>query len=182
MEKVRCRWAVEHPELIDYHDQSWSQPTHSDQEIFAAYGQCVLHAGLNWVAMLKKREVFAKAFDDWDINKVAGYGDDDITRLMTRGPMRNFQKINAIINNAKCIQEIQNQSGSFAAYLWKFVNDEPIICDHKSNPATKAQMALAEDLQQRGFKFSGPATVLGLMQDIGMVDEHDESCFVRTQR
>jgi DNA-3-methyladenine glycosylase I len=177
MNQVRCRWAVENPELIDYHDHYWGIPQHDDRAIFAAYGQCVLHAGLKWTSLLKKRDVFARAFSNWDIVKVARYGDEDIHRLMTEGPMRNMQKINAIINNARRFLDIQNEFGSFDEYVWRFVDGEPIVGSHLSRPAEKAQTKLAEDLKKRGFKFAGPATALGLMQDIGMVNDHDEGCF-----
>jgi DNA-3-methyladenine glycosylase I len=177
---VRCRWAVEHPELIDYHDNHWGVPQHDDRIIFGAYSQCVLHAGLNWTAMLKNRPVFERAFDGWDVERIASYDENDINRLMhSDGMIRNLQKINAIINNAPCFLEVQREFGSFDKYIWRFVNDEPIICDHKTNPATVPARNLAADLRKRGFKFIGEPTAVGLMQDIGMINEHDEHCFRR---
>lgn len=175
--KVRCQWAVRYPELISYHDDQWGSPQHDDEVIFAAYAQCILHAGLNWVAFLKKRDQFRAAFDGWDIDTVAAYGEEDRERLMTDGPVRNLQKINAIINNARRFQGVQKEFGSFDKYIWAFVDNQPILCDHLSSPATKPARKLAADLKKRGFKFAGEATAIGLMQDIGMINDHSKDCF-----
>jgi DNA-3-methyladenine glycosylase I len=162
-EPVRCQWSVQHPELIPYHDEVWGRPQHDDQEIFAAYAQCVLHAGLVWTAMLKKRDVFRWAFDEWDIAKVAAYDGAEVDRLLhTEGMIRNFQKINAVIHNAGRFLVVQQEFGSFDAYVWQF-NDKD---------------ELSADLKRRGFKFAGPATAYGLMEDIGIVNDHDHGCFL----
>lgn len=179
---IRCRWAAEHPELIDYHDHHWGQPQHDDRVIFGDYAQCVLHAGLNWLALLKKRDDFAAAFDYWDVAKIAQYDSNKMERLMTApGVIHNFQKLNAVINNASKFIEVQLEFGSFDAYVWRFVDGEPIICDHISSPATKPAEALSADLKQRGYKFAGPATAIGLMQDIGMINDHDKGCYLAKQ-
>jgi DNA-3-methyladenine glycosylase I len=95
-------WAVQHPELLDYHDVIWGSPTYEDRKIFAAYAQCIMHAGLLWTAMLKKRPVFAQAFEQWDIAKVAAYDEREVERLMIAdGMMHNFVKINCVIYNAR---------------------------------------------------------------------------------
>ena len=175
---VRCQWAVEHPELIDYHDKIWGHPTHDDREIFGAYVQCILHAGLLWTAMLKKRPIFEAAFSDFDVAKVASYDEGDIERLTnTDGMIRNYVKINSVIHNAGKILAVQDEFGSFSNYLWRFVDDEPIICDHDTSPAAPAAHKLSMDLRARGFKFAGEATAFGLMQDMGMVNDHDKTCF-----
>jgi DNA-3-methyladenine glycosylase I len=177
-ELIRCQWAVEHPELIDYHDNVWGKPTRDDREIFAAYGQCVLHAGLLWTALLKKRPIFAAAFDNWDIAKVATYDGTEVERLMhTEGMMRNLQKISCIINNAGRFLEVEREFGSFGDYIWRFTNQVALDGNQDEARAKSIADKLASDLKRRGFKFSGPATAYGLMEDIGLVNDHDPSCF-----
>lgn len=179
--KVRCRWAVEHPELIDYHDNIWGVPTHDDQLIFAAYAQCILHAGLLWTAMLKKRPVFAAAFEHWDIAKIAQYDGSDIDRLIHHeGMMKNFQKINAIIHNAGKFLEVQHKFGSFADYVWRFTDGEALSQDDSEMVGRREAEAMSADLKQRGFKFAGSATAYGLMEDIGMVNDHNQYCWRAT--
>jgi DNA-3-methyladenine glycosylase I len=181
-EPVRCEWAVRYPELIAYHDEVWGRPTRDDRAIFAAYGQCVLHAGLLWTALLKKRAIFAAAFDDWNVAKIAHYDGAEVERLLqTEGMIRNFQKINAIIHNAARFIEVQREFGSFGAYVWRFVDNEPLACvctaEFTCNVGRPEAERLAADLKRRGFKFAGPATAYGLMEDIGMVNDHDRACF-----
>lgn len=173
--KVRCQWAVRHPELIPYHDQVWGTPTRDDRAVFAAYGQCILHAGLLWTALLKKRAIFAAAFDGWDIKKVAAYDGAEIERLVnTEGMIRNFQKINSIINNAQRILEVQREFGSFGEYLWRFTDGGTVPDDHRARAVAED---LSRELKRRGFKFAGPATAYGLMEDIGLTNSHDPACF-----
>ena len=173
---IRCQWAVKYPELIPYHDEAWGQPTHDDQVIFAALGQCILHAGLLWTALLKKREQFASAFDGWNIDVIARYGDSDMARLLEDSRViRNVQKLSSVIHDARKIREVQQEFGSFAPYIWRYV-DEPLQPDDARMQRVAEKMS--KDLKARGFKFTGPATCYGLMEDIGMIAIHDPACDV----
>jgi DNA-3-methyladenine glycosylase I len=175
---LRCRWAVEHPELVEYHDEVWGRPTRETREIMAAYGQCVLHAGLLWTAMLKKRSIFAAAFDDWDVSAIAAYDGAELDRLVhTPGVVRNFQKLNAVIHNAGRIVTLEAQVGLFGDWLWQFVDNAPLNGNTHEPEARRIAEKVSEALRQAGFKFAGPATAYGLMEDIGMVNDHDPACF-----
>jgi DNA-3-methyladenine glycosylase I len=128
--------------------------------------------------MLKKRQVFREAFDDWDIKKIAGYDGYEVDRLIkTEGMIRNFQKINAVINNAKRYVEIQDGFGTASDYLWSFVDNQPIPRNHISRPGELSARNLSLDLRKRGFQFAGEATAVGVMQDTEMINDHDISCF-----
>ncbi len=173
---IRCQWAVKYPELIPYHDTVWGRPTHDDRVIFAALGQCILHAGLLWTTLLKKREQFAAAFDDWDVDTIARYDDSDIARLLEDPRViRNIQKLSSVVHDARKFREVQKEFGSFASYVWKYV-DEPLQPDDARMQRVAEKMS--QDLRARGFKFTGPATCYGLMEDVGMVAVHDTACEV----
>ncbi|MBW4062192.1 DNA-3-methyladenine glycosylase I [Candidatus Saccharibacteria bacterium] len=160
--KGRCGWAVEHPELLDYHDNVWGQPTHDDREIFAAYGQCVLHAGLLWTAMLMKRPIFAAAFENWDVAKIVGYDEHDIDRLMhTAGMMRDFQKITCIIKNAARYQEVQREYGTFAAYVWQFVEEKPLLQNASRSVGRREADQLSVDLKNAALSLRGRPPPMG---------------------
>lgn len=176
MVKVRCEWAVRHPELLDYHDQVWGVPTHDDRDIFAAYGQCVLHAGLLWTAMLKKRALFARAFDDWDMEVIARYDGADVDRLVhTEGMIRNFVKIHSVITNARRALDLQVETGSLASFFWGQAPGAPIA---GTDPRGRAAAEwLSRELRARGWKFAGPATAYGVMQDTGIINPHHRACY-----
>lgn len=179
IEQVRCRWAVEHPELLEYHDNVWGQPTRDDRAIFAAYAQCVLHAGLLGTAMLRKRGAFERAFDGWDVAHIASYDGGETDRLMSSPDMmHNLQKITCIIHNAGRYLEVQQEFGSFSNYLWKFVNDSALSGVTDVERARAVSEHLSVEMKKRGFKFAGPTSMFGLMEDVGMVNDHDASCFL----
>ena len=186
MEKIRCSWCEKDDLYRAYHDHEWGKPVFDDDTIFEFLVLESFQAGLSWYTILKKRENFKEAFDDFDYNKIAAYSDEKAEELMQNsGIIRNRLKILATVNNAKRFLEVQKEFGSFSSYIWSFVNGKPII-NHpktlKDVPATsEISDALAKDLKKRGFKFLGSTVVYAHMQATGMVNDHLINCWVRNQ-
>ena len=186
MEKIRCSWCEKDDLYRAYHDNEWGKPVYDDETIFEFLVLESFQAGLSWYTILKKRENFKEAFDDFDYNKIAAYSDEKAEELMQNsGIIRNRLKILATVNNAKRFMEVQEEFGTFSKYIWSFVNGKPII-NHpqtlKDVPATsEISDALAKDLKKRGFKFLGSTVVYAHMQATGMVNDHLINCWVRNQ-
>jgi DNA-3-methyladenine glycosylase I len=182
MIKRRCEWARGDDFYIRYHDEEWGVPVHDDRLLFEFLVLEGFQAGLSWHCVLKKRGNFRRAFDDFDPVKVARYGAKKVAFLMDdAGIIRNRQKIDATINNARAFLEVAKEFGSFDAYIWGFVDGEPIVNRRKGDGDLPAKTELAEkiskDLKARGFKFVGPTVVYAHMQATGMVNDHLVSCF-----
>jgi DNA-3-methyladenine glycosylase I len=183
----RCPWVdLSKPEYVKYHDEEWGVPVHDDRSIFEFLTLEGAQAGLSWYTVLRKREAYRKAFAGFDPKKVARFGNRQLKSLLKNdGLIRNRQKIEAAINNAKLFLEVQQEFGTFDAYVWRFVGGKPIL--HrlkklKDYPATSRESdALSEDLKQRGFKFVGSTICYAHMQATGMVNDHVTSCFRRRQ-
>ena len=178
----RCDWAGNDPLYVSYHDTEWGVPVHDDRLIFEFLILEGFQAGLSWLTILRKRENFRKAFDQFDPVKVARYGDKDFERLMAdAGIIRNKAKINAAVGNAKAFLKVQEEFGTFDKYIWQFVEGKPIVNKFRSMgeiPAkTKEAEVLSKDLLARGFKFVGPTIVYAHMQAAGMVNDHVVDCF-----
>ncbi|WP_334092742.1 glutamine-hydrolyzing GMP synthase [Helicobacter typhlonius] len=186
-EKVRCAWATDKDEAArklyeDYHDTEWGEPLHEDKKLFEHLVLEGFQAGLSWITILKKREAFRVAFDDFDPHIVANYDEDKIKELMrNEGIIRNRAKIEAAIINAKAFMAVQREFGSFDKYIWGFVGGKPIINAFESiadlPASTPLSDKIAKDLKKRGFKFVGTTTMYAMMQSIGMVNDHLTSCF-----
>jgi len=182
MEKIRCNWVSNDELYIKYHDEEWGKPVYDDKVLFEFLVLESFQAGLSWITILKKRENFRKAFDNFNDKKIVKYNDAKIEELMqNEGIIRHRGKIEATINNAKIFQEIQKEFGSFSDYLWKYLNGKPIDNNLKNikDAVAKTEIsdALAKDLKKRGFKFMGSTTVYAFMQAVGMVNDHITSCF-----
>lgn len=180
--KRRCEWGTVSQLYIDYHDNEWGVPIHDDRTLFEFLILEGAQAGLSWETVLKKRENYRKAFNDFDPVKVSRYGDKKIEALMgNKGIIRNRLKIASAVNNAKRFLEVQKEFGTFDAYIWQFVNGKPITNRFKSMqeiPATtKESDAMSKDLKKRGFKFVGPTICYAHMQATGMVNDHVVDCF-----
>ena len=183
----RCPWITpNNQDYIDYHDKEWGVPVHDDRVIFEFLTLEAAQAGLSWYTVLRKREAYRKAFADFDPEKVARYGKRQIDSLLhNAGIIRNQAKILAAVNNAERFLAVQEEFGSFDAYIWRFVGGKPIV--HriqrlKDFPATSAESdALCKDLKQRGFKFVGSTICYAHMQATGMVNDHVIECFRRRE-
>ncbi len=181
-EKVRCGWCGTDPLYVKYHDEEWGVPVKDDKTMFEFLLLETFQAGLSWITILRKRENFRKAFDDFDYKKIAKYDQSKIDALLQdEGIIRNKLKVHSAVTNARAFMEIQKEFGSFSQYIWGFVNHKPIKNiwkTHKDAPATSPESdALSKDLKKRGFKFVGSTVVYAHMQATGMLNDHIESCF-----
>ena len=186
-EIIRCPWVPANDELYQkYHDEEWGKPVYDDETIFEFLVLESFQAGLSWITILRKRENFRKAFDNFDYQKIANYPDEKVEELMQdAGIIRNRLKILATISNAQKFIETQKEFGSFSKYIWGFIGGKPIINlpkTLKDVPATtEISDKLAKDLKKRGFKFLGSTVVYAHMQATGMVNDHVEDCWIKTQ-
>ncbi len=179
---VRCDWCGEDPLYIDYHDTTWGVPVYDDDTLYEFLLLETFQAGLSWITILKKRENFRKAFDNFDYKKIATYPETKIARLLQdKGIIRNRLKINAAITNAQAFIEIQNEFGNFSKYFWDFVAGKPIVNQYKSVSEIPANTPLSDtiskDLKKRGFTFVGSTVIYATMQAIGMVNDHITTCY-----
>ena len=179
---TRCNWSTSDPIYINYHDREWGVPVHDDRLLFEFLILEGAQAGLSWITILRKRESYRKAFDNFNPEKVAKYSAKRVERLLkNEGIIRNRLKINAAVRNAKSFLEIQKEFGSFDEYIWQFVNGKPKINrwkNLKDVPARTSESDLmSQDLKKRGFKFAGSTICYAFMQATGMVNDHTTDCF-----
>lgn len=178
----RCPWCGKDELYVKYHDEEWGVPVHDDKKHFEFLVLESAQAGLSWLTVLKKRENYRKAYDDFDAIKVSLYNENKIEELMANsGIIRNRRKIEASINNAKNFIEIQKQYGSFDNYIWSFVNNKPIKNNWKDISEVPATSELSDkvskDLKLRGFKFLGSTIIYAHLQATGIINDHITSCF-----
>ncbi len=182
MKKNRCGWCEGNALYEAYHDQEWGVPIKDDATIFEFLILETFQAGLSWITVLKKRENFRAALDNFDHHKIALYQQSKIDNLLQdSGIIRNRLKIKATVSNANAFIEIQKEHGSFSNYIWGFVNHKPIknaIVNYKQAPAnTPLSDAISKDLKKKGFKFVGSTVIYAHMQATGMVNDHETHCF-----
>ncbi len=178
----RCTWLTNDPLYIAYHDKEWGVPVHEDKLLFEFLLLETFQAGLSWFTILKKRDNFRKAFDEFEVEKIANYGEKKVAELLDdKGIIRNKLKVKAAVTNAGAFLKIQEELGSFDAYSWDFVAGKPIINSWKKLediPTTSSQSdKFSKDLKKRGFKFVGSTVVYAHMQATGMVMDHTTDCF-----
>lgn len=180
--KIRCSWCGEDPLYVKYHDEEWGVPVYEDDKLFEFLILETFQAGLSWITILKKRENFRKAFDNFDYKKISNYDESKLEELMNNsGIIRNKLKIKATVSNAQAFMSIQKEFNSFSDYIWKYINGKPIINTWnslKDIPAkTELSDLISKDLKKRGFKFVGSTVIYAHMQATGMVNDHIKSCF-----
>jgi len=182
MTKIRCQWAGNDPLYCEYHDKEWGVPLHDDQMLFEFLILEGAQAGLSWITILRRRENYRRAFNNFDPNIIIKYTSTKIEELMlNEGIIRNRLKINSVVKNAKAFLEVQKEFGSFDNYIWSFTEGK-IIQNHWRNlselPAsTPESVSMSKDLKKRGFKFVGPTICYAFMQAVGMVNDHTMDCF-----
>lgn len=182
VKKKRCAWVGDNPLMLQYHDREWGVPVHDDRKHFEFLVLEAAQAGLSWTIVLKKREGYRRAFDEFDPEKVARFTARRIEKLVSdSGIIRNRMKIEAAVRNARAFLKTQEEFGSFDSYCWRFVGGRPKLNRWKTMrqiPAISAESdALSKDLKHRGFSFVGSTVVYAHMQAVGMVNDHLVDCF-----
>jgi len=178
----RCEWADKNELERSYHDNEWGVPIHDDRTLFEFLVLEGAQAGLSWSTILRKREGYRRAFDNFDARKISRYSGADISRLIANPEIiRNRLKVNAIVTNARAFLQVQEQFGTFDRYVWQFVHGRPIQNSWEKMtdipPSSPESEAMAKDLQKRGFKFVGATICYAFMQAVGMVNDHLVGCF-----
>ena len=179
---TRCSWATQSDLERDYHDNEWGVPNYDDRHLFEILILEGAQAGLSWLTVLKKRDAYREAFDQFDPEKIARYDDNKRNELLSNpGIIRNRLKVDAAIQNAKAYLQIVEEHGSFSKYIWSFVDGEPVVNAFESLddvPAeTERSKAMSKQLKKDGFKFVGPTICYAFMQAVGMVNDHTTDCF-----
>ena len=179
---IRCAWPNDNPAMLRYHDEEWGVPVHDDRKHYEFMLLDAMQAGLSWQTILLRREGFRRAFDGFDYETVARYGETEVQRLLADpGIIRNRLKVRAAVSNAQRLLEVRSEFGSFDAYIWRFVNG--ITIRHARTPLSELPAraeesdAMSKDLTRRGFKFVGTVICYAYMQAAGMVNDHLVECF-----
>ena len=178
----RCKWCQKDTLYIRYHDTEWGTPLHDEQKLFEFLILEMFQAGLSWITILRKRDNFRKAFDNFDYKKIALYDENKIEELLQdAGIIRNKLKLRATVSNALLFIQIQSEFGSFDKYIWSFVEGIPIqnkwTMSKEIPSSTEISSLISKNLRQRGFKFVGPTIIYAYMQAIGVVNDHVLDCF-----
>jgi DNA-3-methyladenine glycosylase I len=185
--KLRCAWCSEDPVYVAYHDEEWGRPVRDDRHLFEMLCLEGAQAGLSWITVLRKRDHYRRAFDDFDAHKMARYDAAKRRRLLADpGIIRNKLKVNAFVENAKALLEMKASKPSFSDYIWQFTDGKVL----RRRPLTLSQIpafnelsdAMSRDLKKRGFRFVGSTICYAFMQAVGIVDEHQRNCWVTDER
>lgn len=182
MNKNRCHWCLGDDLYESYHDRKWGVPVYDDRELFEFLILESMQAGLSWITILRKRQHYFDALDQFDVHKIAQYDQEKVNELLqNKGIIRHQLKIKSIITNAQLFIDIQKEYGSFSNFIWEYVGGSPIknqFKNHSEVPAfTSLSQQISKDLKKRGFKFVGPTIIYSFMQATGMVNDHLINCF-----
>jgi DNA-3-methyladenine glycosylase I len=182
----RCEWVTKEELYIEYHDKEWGVPVYDDRKLFEMLCLEGAQAGLSWWTILKKRENYKEAFDNFEAEKIVKYTEEKLEQLMEdKGIVRNRRKIESVVTNAKAFLKIREECGSFSNYIWKFVDNKPIINSWKSigevPASTELSDKMSKQLKKDGFKFVGSTICYSFMQAVGMVNDHTTECFCYTK-
>jgi DNA-3-methyladenine glycosylase I len=183
--RPRCWWSLGGPELLDYHDCHWGRPLHGERELFEMLTLESFQSGLSWLTILRKRDGFRRAFDEWDVDRIASYGERDVERLLGDAAIvRNRAKVEATIANARATVALHADGETLDELLWGFAPDsdraEPPASGHDLKSLTPESKAMAKELKRRGFRFVGPTTAYSLMEAAGLVNDHLAGCAFRS--
>ncbi len=182
-DKKRCGWVdINSPEYVNYHDTEWGIPLHDERKLFEMLCLEGQQAGLSWITILRKRDNYRLAFDNFDYEKIVKYDETKIEQLKQNvGIIRSERKIRAIIKNASVFMEIQKEFGNFSRYIWNYVGNRPInnkISDYREMPVQSELSAkIAKDLKKRGMSFVGPVIIYSFLEAAGLINDHEEECF-----
>lgn len=182
MSRKRCSWCEGDAIYENYHDEVWGIPVKDDVELFEFLILEGAQAGLSWISILKRRESYRKAFDNYDLSKIIKYDDAKIAELLSNeGIIRNKLKVHSVIKNAKAFVQIQMEFGSFSDFIWSYVDFNPIINHFEKieeiPSETELSKKISKELKKRGFTFVGPTIIYAYMQAIGMVNDHTSDCY-----
>lgn len=180
--RPRCRWHAAAPEFLDYHDTEWGFPVGDDRRLFEKLSLEAFQCGLSWRTILAKRENFRAAFDGFDFERIAGFTERDVERLLQdSGIVRHRGKIEAVVNNARRAVDLAAREGSLAAFIWRHEPDPRHLAAPQSRSSSPESVALSRALKAQGWKFVGPTTVYAFMQAMGLIDDHAEGCVTRAK-
>lgn len=178
--QLRCHWCAAAPEFFHYHDTEWGFPVADDRRLFEKLCLEGFQSGLSWRTILAKRENFRAAFHDFDFNRVAQFTERNVLKLLQdEGIVRHRGKIESVIHNARCAQEMVKRDGSLAAFFWRYEPDSGKLAEPQTVSASAESHSLSKDLKMLGWKFVGPTTVYAFMQAMGLVNDHADGCVVR---
>ena len=178
MDKKRCAYVnLKNPLYVQYHDEEWGVPEHSDGKLFELLILEGFQAGLSWECVLNKREHFRRVYDNFDVERVSSYGEEKVLKLLADpGIIRNALKIRASITNARIFRKIQEEYGSFDAYIWSYTRGEAVREDYALRTTSPLSDAISKDLKKRGMKFVGSTIIYSYLQAIGVINGHGKEC------